>query len=393
MSLRIGIDATCWANARGYGRFTRELVAAMVREAPADRFICLLDDNARQRFDLDAPNVTPVVVDQHVSPTIAAGADTARSPRDMLRLTQAAHRIKPDVFFSPSVYTYFPLPPGQRAVVTIHDAIAERFPQYTLPSRRARLFWSAKVWLALRQARLVLTVSDYAAGEIASAHRLPRRRIRVALEAPAEAYRRSRHPGEIEAAARRVGLHPGTRWFAYVGGFNPHKHVDVLVQAHAALARTTDNPPHLVLVGELSKDVFHGAQGSIREAIAAAGTTALVHWPGFLPDEELAPLLAGAQALVLVSASEGFGLPAVEAAACGTPVIATTESPLPQLLDGGGIFVPPGEVESIRAAMEALLGDDATRRALGETARARAAALTWEAGARAALAALREAAA
>ena len=70
------------------------------------------------------------------------------------------------MFFSPSVYTYFPLPPGLRAVVCVHDCIAERFPELTLPSRRARLFWSAKVKLALWQARLVLTVSPYSARDL-----------------------------------------------------------------------------------------------------------------------------------------------------------------------------------------------------------------------------------
>lgn len=392
MTLRIGVDATCWANARGYGRFTRELVAAMVGEAPNDEFILLLDELAHEHFTLDAPNVRALVVPQRVSPTAAAAADGARSPGDMLRLTAAVHRVAPDVFFSPSVYTYFPLPPRQRAVVTIHDAIAERFPELTLPRRRARLFWKAKVRLAIRQADLVLTVSEYAARELAAVHRIPAGRLRVALEAPAQAYREATDQTAIAAAAARAGLPPGAAWFAYVGGFNPHKHVDVIVRAHARIAAGLTDPPHLLLVGELARDVFHGAQQTIRSAVAAAGTESLVHWAGFVPDHELRHLLAGARALVLVSASEGFGLPAIEAACCGTPVIATTESPLPELLAGGGSFVTPGDEPGLADAMRTLAADDDLRHALGAMAQRRAAALTWEAGARGALAALREAA-
>jgi glycosyltransferase involved in cell wall biosynthesis len=97
-------------------------------------------------------------------------------------------------------------------------------------------------------------------------------------------------------------------------------------------------------------------------------------------------------ATVLPSAAEGFGLPAVEAAACGTPVIATTESPLPRLLDGGGIFVPPGDVDAIAAAMLRLLEDAPLRKAMSRAALDRARALTWEASALAVLAAIREAA-
>ncbi|MBK8005221.1 MAG: hypothetical protein IPK12_15160 [Gemmatimonadetes bacterium] len=162
--MRIGVDATCWANGRGYGRFTRSLLAEMAALSPDDEFICFLDPVAAQGFDLAGPNVRPVIVPMGVAPTAAAAADGYRAPLDMLRLTRAVWRERPDVFFSPSVYTYFPLPPGQRAVVTVHDAIAERFPELTLPSPRARLFWRLKVGLALRQARLVLTVSDFAAG-------------------------------------------------------------------------------------------------------------------------------------------------------------------------------------------------------------------------------------
>jgi len=311
----------------------------------------------------------------------------------MLRLTRAVWSARPEVFFSPSIYTYFPLPPGIPAVVTIHDAIAERFPELTLPSRRARMFWNAKVALALRQARLVLTVSEFAAGEIADVHRVPRTRLRVALEAPAEAYRPSETRAEVTAAARRAGVDGDARWFVYVGGFNPHKHVDVLVRAHAAVVAGMPDPPLLLLIGSLDGDVFHGAQAEIREAIGRAGTETLIRWTGFVPDEELRHLLSGALALVLPSASEGFGLPAVEAAACGTPVVATTESPLPDLLAGGGLFVRPGDAGALASALRRLLADEPGRRDLGVTARRRAAALTWPAGARAALAALREAAA
>ena len=101
-------------------------------------------------------------------------------------------------------------------------------------------------------------------------------------------------------------------------------------------------------------------------------------------------LHSGAVALMLVSASEGFGLPAVEAARCGTPVIATTESPLPQILEGGGLFVKPGDTTAMAMAIEQLLVDEPRRRALGSRALERALTLSWPRSARVALDTLEE---
>jgi glycosyltransferase involved in cell wall biosynthesis len=112
-----------------------------------------------------------------------------------------------------------------------------------------------------------------------------------------------------------------------------------------------------------------------------------------MPDEELRLIHAGAVAAVLPSACEGFGLPAIEAAAAGAFVIATTESPLPQLLEGGGRFVTPGDLNGLVDALRTALDDESGRRTMARRARERALELTWERTARAALGALREAAA
>lgn len=389
----VGVDATCWANGRGYGRFIRELLPALVTEAPDWRFQCFVDAVSRARFDLTAPNVSCIDVPQSVAPTAAAAADGHRSPLDMLRLTRAVAAHPSDVFFSPSVYTYFPLPPRIRSVVTIHDAIAERFPHLTLPSGKARLFWKAKVALAVWQATAVLTVSDFAARELVEVLGVSPARLRVAVEAPSPAYRRIDDAAAIGAVARRLGLPDGARWITYVGGFSPHKNVHLLAEAHGRLvAHLGAGAPWLVLVGALSGDPFHGAQGQIRDAIARAGSESRVLWPGFVSDEDLRHLHSGAVALALPSMNEGFGLPAVEAAICGCPVVATTASPLPALLDGGGHFVAPGDLDGLTRALTALASDETARAAMGVVARERASSLSWQRCARATRDALAEAA-
>ncbi len=391
--MRIGIDATCWANERGYGRFTREIVSAMADLAPKDQFICFLDRKSADLFNLSAPNVRAIVVDLREAPVVAASAAGRRRLSDILRMTRAVARQPLDVFLSPSVYTYFPLPLRLPAVITIHDAIPERFSALTFPSARSRLFWRMKVRLALIQSRLVLTVSDYAAGELVRMLGIASEKVRVAPEAPSSDYHPSKSEAEVAAAAERVGLPSGARWFVYVGGFNPHKNVSAIVRAHAALAKELGAAaPYLLLVGTRERDVFQTEGAHIQSAVATGGASHLVKWTGFLEDEILRPLHSGSLGLVLVSESEGFGLPAVEAAACGAPVIATTDSPLPDLLEGGGIFVSPGDDAALLSAMRTLAVDETKRRELGTAALAAAQKLTWDSGARAALSAIREAA-
>jgi alpha-1,3-rhamnosyl/mannosyltransferase len=360
--------------------------------APADEFVCLVDPLAAERFDRVADNVQLRVVDQTAAPTQAASADGARSVTDMLRFTRAVASERLDVFFSPSVYTFFPLPPGLAAVVTLHDAIAERFPHLTLPTRKARLFWRSKVRLAIWQSRLILTVSEFSARELNSVLGIPKNRIRVTSEAPAETYMPS-SPAESAAAARRLGLPEGATWFIYVGGFNPHKRLDVLIRAHAALVK--QNPeaaPYLILVGSIDRDGFYKNVDAIKAEITAGGTSDFVRWAGYVPDDELRHLHSGALALALVSECEGFGLPAVEAAACQTAVIATRQSPLPELLRDGGIFIDAGDERALLDAMRRMQEDAGARQAMAAAARLRASELTWESSAQAVLATLREAA-
>ncbi len=364
----------------------------MALAAPDDRFVCFVDNASAGRLPCYHSNIREVLVATSADAARAASWSGYRSPRDILAMTRAVSRERLDVFFSPSVYTFFPLPPGLRAVVTIHDAIAERFPLLTLPSSRARLFWKAKLKFALMQARRILTVSDYAAADVARAHRVPRDRIDVAVEAPAEAFR-PQNPEVVQAAAANAGLPADARWFVYVGGFSPHKNVPSIIRAHAELvSKCADEKPHLLLVGTLDNDIFLGDMPVIRAAIDAAGTTDLVHWPGFVPDDVLSALNTGAIALLLPSAAEGFGLPAVEAAACGTPVIATIESPLPHLLAGGGIFVTPGNDAELTQAMSRLWASPELRDEMGSRAQTKAGEMTWESSARSAPDSIRKAA-
>jgi len=378
--LRVGIDGGTWSNRRGYGRFTREVVSALAELDRNQQYTLFLD---QQTPPGSVPSgITVATVPTRVSPSTAAAADGYRSPRDLLSMARAIARAPIDVMFFPSVYTFVPvLRRRLPTVVGVHDVIAERFPDLVFPTRRARLFWRVKVALALRQASLVVTVSQHARDGVERVLGVPRGRIRLTSEAPAPCFRPPADPQEALALRARLGVGDSAPFVVYVGGIAPHKNLLRLVRAFATLtARAEHADARLVLVGDYAGDVFHSAFEDLRALIARVCPGRAL-FTGPLDDRDVATLLGTARALALVSFDEGFGLPGVEAAACGTAVIATRESALPEVLGDAAIYVDPNDEEAIVDALASVLGDESLARGLGERAQLRAAALSWRASA------------
>ena len=184
--MRIGIDACSWSNRRGFGRFTRELVSRLAARCAAEgqHEVLLVLDRATADMENFPDTARLEVVHTREQPTRAAAADSARSPLDLWRMGRAASRLRPDVFFFPAVYTFFPIARRIPTVVTFHDAIAEKHGELIFPNRRAKLFWSLKTRLALRQAARVLTVSRPARQQIVEAFGYPAALVAVTPEGP-----------------------------------------------------------------------------------------------------------------------------------------------------------------------------------------------------------------
>jgi glycosyltransferase involved in cell wall biosynthesis len=287
-----------------------------------------------------------------------------------------------DLLLFPTIYSYVPVFSRARKIVMIHDVIAETYPRLTLPHPLQRLFWRMKVGMGHRQADALVTVSEYSREGIAKRFRLPPDRIFVVGEASDPVFRRlpETSPNTRPGIS---GFDPARRSVVYVGGFSPHKNLEALVAAFAKLASRPDLMDiQLVMVGEYEKEVFHSYFGVIRRQVAELGIADRVIFTGYLPDEELVLLLNCATALALPSLIEGFGLPAVEAAACGCPVIATTSSPLPSLLGEGGIYIDPNSPDELEEAMARVLGSEELRRRMRAAGLDASGRLTWDAAAR-----------
>ena len=388
--MKVGIDGGCWTNWRGYGRYTRNLLSALAARGDGNEYLMFLDEaGAREAQVPDGIRVVPVALSQ--APGEAASASGRRSVADLLRMSWAVARQRLDVFFFPSVYTYFPLLRPVPAVVAIHDVIAERHPDMIFPKKSLELFWRAKVSLAIRQARYVLTVSDHAKAGILEQFSLDERRIRVILESHDPVFHKLPDARDPALVLPQLGLALGRRYIIYVGGLSPHKNLGTLIEAFRRVA------PHcadhdLLLVGNFRSDVFFSAYEALREQVTASGLDGRVVFTGFVSDEDLAELYNRSDLLVLPSLEEGFGLPAFEAAACGTPGIVSETGPAAALLGDAVVSFAPRDVHALERLLRTLLQDDDRRTRMCEAALSRSAEYSWDRSAASLANMLREAA-
>lgn len=392
--MRIAVDAACCFNRRGFGRFARELLAALARRADGIDWVLLVD---REATPGDLPAPLSALPRWNAQPgrtvTAAAVAGDARRPGELLCFTRAARRCGADLLFLPAVYSAFPLWPGTKAVVCFHDAIAETFPRMVFPDRKSEWFWRAKSWLAARQATRVMTVSQASKRDLGRVYGVPADRIDVVSEGADAQFRPADDRAAVAAALARLGIAAERPYFLFVGGISPHKNLATLLRAFAQmLTATPAADSSLVLVGDPEADGFLAAAEPLRRAIAAdARLAARVQWTGFVADADLVPLYQGACALVLPSLLEGFGLPALEAMSCATPVIGSDAGSLPEVIGDGGALVPPLDATTLAHAMAKLRLEPGARAACAAAGLARSRRFTWERGAAEAVACFRRA--
>lgn len=373
--LHVGVDATCWTNDRGYGRFTRELVTALARRNTGIRYTLVFD----QIPEIDLPpGVEVMTAAATTSPDKAAVGKSSRSLGYMFRLGALAGRARFDVFFFPAMYSYFPLLARTPCVVCYHDTIPERFPELIFPTKLNHRLWQAKTFLAKLQTRRAMTVSEASAADIVTMLHIPRAKIDVVTEAANPAFRIVEDKAAKAAARARLGIPPAAPLLVYVGGFNRHKNVARLLEAMPAVV--AQHPQvHLALVGDTSGAGFWDNIDELRATVAADPSLKdRVHFTGYLDDAGLADLLNTAAALVFPSLAEGFGLPAVEAMSCGAPVLASDRFSLPEVVGDAGLLFNPEDVEDIARCLNGFLADPTLQAEKAKAARARAGLFTWD---------------
>ncbi len=256
-------------------------------------------------------------------------------------------------------------------VLTVHDLIFERFPHYH--KRLNHFFLTRTMPLFARRATAIITISRASRDDLIALYGIPPQKVHVIYEAPAPHFRPP-PPQAIEAARQRY--HLPERYVLTVGTIEPRKNLTRLLSAFER-AYAQGLADALVIVGQrgwLYEDFFRRLEASpARDAVIL---------PGFVPDEDLPALYAGATVFALPSLYEGFGLPMLEAMACGTPVVASRAGALPEVGGDAALYVDPTDVEALAGTLARCLKDADLRAAMREAGLRRAAQFTWERTAR-----------
>jgi glycosyltransferase involved in cell wall biosynthesis len=276
-----------------------------------------------------------------------------------LRFAAALWRGRPDLTFVPA-HTLPLMFPG-RAAVTVHDLGFRYFPQ--AHPTRARLYLDMTTRYSARRAAIVLADSHATADDLTRFYGTSPTKIHVVypgVEAPVV--------GDISNVRRKYQL--PERYFLFIGTLQPRKNIARIVQAYRLYRELGDKSTGLVLAG---------GKGWLYDQAWVAGCDGIT-MPGYVDESDKGALYTGAQALIFPSLYEGFGFPILEAMHCGTAVIASNTSSLPELVGDAGLLVNPLDVEAITTAM-LQLDDDTLHRSLCEKGVHQARKFTWDAAA------------
>jgi glycosyltransferase involved in cell wall biosynthesis len=254
-----------------------------------------------------------------------------------------------------------------RSVVTLHDLAFLLYPETHTSASRA---YYAATGESVRSAERVIAVSQRTASDAVRLLGVDPVRMRVVHEAAAPGFA-PREETAFHALSNRLGLHVAPRQYAlFVGTLEPRKNVPLLLEALAHARRQAD--VHLLVVG---------ARGWLDEPIFAAtarsGVSQAIHFLGTLGEEDLAVLYSHAGVFVLPSLYEGFGLPVLEAMACGAPVVCSNAGPLPEVAGDAAVLLPPEDAETWANAMLSVLDDWRLASSLRQRGFARAAMFSW----------------
>lgn len=343
----------------GIGWFSYETLRRIVKAHPEHEFIFLFDRTWTDEF-IFGPNVRPVVLQPPARHPFLWYAWFEYSVHRFLK------REKPAVFLSPD--GYIPLRSKTPCISIIHDINFLHRP-HDLPLL-SRWYYNRFFPEFARRARIVGTVSEYSAGDIASNYGIERSSIKVVYNGANEKYAPLDTLSKQTTREKYTGGQP---FFIFVGTMHPRKNIPNLLRAFDLFREKNTEPFRMVLVGSMSF-----LTGEIDQVLRGMKHREDVVFTGRLEPADLHRLMASAEALVFVPFIEGFGIPMVEAMRCAVPVIASDATSLPEIAANAALYVSPHEPVNIAEAMHRLISEPGLKDNLSARGLERSRFFSWD---------------
>jgi glycosyltransferase involved in cell wall biosynthesis len=362
MVMRILINAIGVTRRKaGVGVYAKSLTDWLVSNDKLHLFVLAQDDDSD--FDYQGlPNVTVLWVPSSL----------LRTPLIRLIFEQLVLPFilwKHDIDVVHSLHYSFPLVSGRaKNVVTIHDMTSFSMPEVHLTSKR--LYYRAFIRAAARFADALIFVSQSAQNDLIARFGPPKGISAVIHHGKDDSFSPCRDQELLQQVRNKYGL--PSRFILYVGTIEPRKNLVRLVEAFSQIA---DLHPDTALV-------IAGAKGwmydSLFECVRCLRLEARIFFPGFVAEEDKRLLICAADVFAYISLYEGFGLPVLEALACGVPTLTSNTSSLPEVAGVAALAVDPSDVEQIAFSLNCLLSDSVLRQELNKASLLQAARFTWQ---------------
>ena len=368
---------------RGIGRYSKNLIQALLDSGGLGRVKLLTQANLPHEAIPDGPEI------------LKAGYMPLWLPRFKRLASHYWLARKPVApYWNQGWAVHFlchldaPLLPGPGTVVTVHDLIAQRL-EKLYRQRVSGFRFRVERWLETRvlfKAGKLIAVSEQTKKDLVELYGLDPERIAVVHEGPDPGLAPVNDPQKVSEALFRCGLNPKEPYFLYLGGIDQRKGTEYLLEALAML-REKGLPHTLALAGRIEGDKQYPL---LLEQIRRLGLEEKVRLLGFVADRDLPALFSGCLGFVFPSIYEGFGLPPLEAMACGAPVVAAKASAVPEVVGDAGLLVEPGSAASLAQAMEGLASNPELALDLREKGYKRAGLFSWQKAAEKTLAVYKE---